>query len=62
MQLAFWHRCTGILSVASQRSLAASLLDLPAHDAAAVDREAHFLEELLLDARLVEPPAPSRLQ
>ena len=60
-RLAFQQRWTGILSVAAQRALAATLLDLPVEDAAGVDGDEPFLEEVLLDARLLEAPEPSRL-
>jgi hypothetical protein len=58
---AFFHRWTGILAVAAQRALAATLLELPVDDAGAVDGDMPVLEEVLGDARLVEAPFPSRL-
>ena len=58
---AFLHRWTGILAVAAQRALAATLLELPVDDAGAVDGDMPVLEEVLGDARLVEAPLPSRL-
>ncbi len=58
---AFLHRWTGILAVAAQRSLAATLLELPVDDAEGVDGDLPPLEDVLGDARLLEAPAPSRL-
>ena len=55
------HRWTGILAVAAQRALAATLLELPVDDAEGVDGEEPVLEDVLGDARLVEAPVPSRL-
>ena len=60
-QAAFIHRWTGILAVAAQRALAATLLELPVDDAEGVDGEQPVLEDVLGDARLVEAPVPSRL-
>jgi hypothetical protein len=60
-QAAFFHRWTGILAVAAQRALAATLLELPVDDAEGVDGEQPVLEDVLGDARLVEAPLPSRL-
>ena len=59
---AFAHRWTGILAVAAQRALAATLLELPVDDAEGVDGEPPLLEDVLLDARLIDPPQPSRLR
>ena len=58
---AFFHRWTGILAVAAQRALAATLLELPVDDAGGVDGDEPVLEEVLGDARLMEAPLPSRL-
>ena len=60
-RMAFQHRWTGILAVAAQRTFAATLLDITVDNAAAVDGDEPFLEEVMLDARLVEAPVPSRL-
>jgi hypothetical protein len=60
VKAAFMHRWSGIIAVAAQRSLAASLLDIPMHDAAAVDGECPVLEDILADARLVEAEGPDR--
>ena len=57
---AYLHRWTGILAVAAQRALTATLLELRV-DEAAMDGEPPPLEDVLLDARLVEPPMPSRV-
>jgi hypothetical protein len=61
VRAAYFHRWTGMLAVAAQRALAATLLELPVDDAEGLDGDAPFLEEVLLDARRVEPPLPSRL-
>ncbi len=58
---AYFHRWTGLLAVAAQRALAATLLELPVAEAAEVDGEPPPLEEVLGDARLVAPPSPSRV-
>ena len=60
-QAAFVHRWTGILAVAAQRSVAATLLELPVDDAEGVDGDQPLLEHVLGDARLTEAPLPSRL-
>jgi len=60
VQAAFMHRWTGILSVAAQRALAATLLDAPM-PGAAEPRDEPYLEDVLGDARLLEPRDPSRL-
>ena len=57
----YLHRWTGILAVAAQRALAATLLELPVDEAEGVDGEPPFLEDLLSEARLVDPALPSRL-
>ena len=59
--MAFTHRCSGILAVAAQRALVATLLDMPSIDAPAADGDEPPLEHVLLDARLTETPVPSRL-
>ena len=61
VRAAYFHRWTGMLAVAAQRALAATLLELPVDDAEGLDGDTPFLEEVLLDARRVEPPLPSRL-
>ena len=58
---AFFHRWTGILAVAAQRALVATLLELPVEDAGGVDGDVPVLEEVLGDASLMEAPLPSRL-
>ena len=60
-QSAWVQRWSGIISVAAQRALASSLLELPseAHDSAAGTEPA--LHELLADARWHEGPAASRM-
>ena len=50
-----------MLTVAAQRALAATLLELPVDAAEGLDGDTPFLEEVLLGARWVEPPLPSRL-
>ena len=50
-----------LLAVAAQRAFAATLLDLPVDGAEAVDGDPPVLEDVLLDARLVEPPVPRRV-
>ena len=57
---AWASRWTGLLAVAAQRAFARTLLALPV-DEANVDGEEAFLEDVLHEARLVEPPLPSRL-
>ena len=59
-QLAYANRWMGILAVAAQRAFAATLLELPVDETAA-DGEAAPLADVFHAARLVEPPAPSRL-
>ena len=59
-QLAWSSRWMGLLSVAAQRALARTLLELPV-DEVGVDGEDPFLEDVLHETRLVEPPLPSRL-
>ena len=58
---AYFHRWTGIMAVAAQRALAATLLELPVDGAEGVDGDPPFLEDVLSEARLVEPQGPSRL-
>ena len=60
LQLAYQQRWTGLLAVAAQRALASTLLELPVDEAAA-DGEEVWVEEVLREARLLEPPMPSRL-
>ena len=60
-QAAYFHRWTGILAVAAQRSLAATLLELPVDDAEGVDGDPPVLEDVLVAARLVEAPPVSRV-
>ena len=57
---AYLQRWTGLLAVAAHRAFAASLLELPIDEAAADGFEAP-MEEVLREARLAEPPVPSRL-
>merc|ERR1712137_1304943 len=59
-QMAFYHRWTALLSVAAQRAFADTLLGWPV-DESGLDGDEPHLEEVLLDARLAEAPAPSRL-
>ena len=61
VRAAYFHRWTGMLAVAAQRALAATLMELPVDDAECVDGGAPTLEDVLLDARLVDPPQPSRV-
>ena len=61
VRAACFHRWTGMLAVAAQRALAATLMELPVDDAECVDGGAPTLEDVLLDARLVDPPQPSRV-
>ena len=61
VQIAYTQRWTGLLSVAAQRAFAATLLEQPLNSASTEGEEEPFLEDVLLDARLVETPAPSRL-
>ena len=58
---AYRHRWTAILAVAAQRAFAASLLELPMGEAGGVDGDPPLLEDVLLDARSLEPPTPSRV-
>ena len=51
VQAAWVHRWGGILSVAAQRSFAASLLELPAAAELGAAGDPHALHELLADAR-----------
>jgi hypothetical protein len=60
VQMAYTVRWTGLLSVAAQRAFARTLLGLPV-DEANCDGEDVWLEEVLREARLTEPPEPSRL-
>ena len=57
---AYQHLWTPILSVAAQRALAATLMELPVDDAAGVDGDPS-LEDVLLDSRVLEAPIPSRV-
>ncbi len=59
-QMAYMHRWTGLLAVAAQRALAATLLELPVDEATA-DGEEPFFEDVLHQARLLAGPVPSRL-
>ena len=59
-QLAYANRWMGLLAVAAQRAFAATLLELPVEETAA-DGDAPPLADVLHAARLLEPPAPSRL-
>ena len=61
VRAAYFHRWTALLAVAAQRAFAATLLELPVDAAEAVDGEPPPLEDVLGDARLIEPPMPSRL-
>ena len=58
---AFFHRWSGILAVAAQRALAATLLELPVDCAGAVDGDLPALDDVLAGARLAEPQVPSRM-
>jgi len=60
-QAAFFHRWTGMLAVAAQRALAATLLELPVDDAEGVDGDQPELEDVLVAARFAEAPVPSRV-
>ena len=60
-QAVFFHRWTALPSVAAQRAMAATLLELPLDDAEGVDGEPPVLEDVFSDARLIEPPIPSRV-
>ena len=57
---AYLQRWSGFLAAAAFRAFAASLLELPIDEAAAEGFEAP-IEDVLREARLVEPPVPSRL-
>ena len=59
-QLAWSSRWLGLVSVAAQRALARTLLELPVDEVGA-DGEDPFLEDVLHEARLSEPPTLSRL-
>ena len=59
-QLAWANRWTGLLAVAAHRAFACSLLELPI-DEACCDGEAPPFEDVLHEARLSVPPAPSRM-
>ena len=59
-QLAYQSRWTGLLSVAAQKAFARTLLELPVDEAGA-DGAAPALSDVLHEARLLEPSAPSRL-
>ena len=48
--------------MAAQRAFAATLLELPVDGAEGVDGDPPALEDVLLDARLLDPPAPSRVR
>ncbi len=61
VRAAYFHRWTGMLAVAAQRALAATLMELPVDDAEGVDGGPPTLEDVLLDARLLDPPQPSRV-
>ncbi len=50
-----------MLAVAAQRALAATLLELTVDDVEGVNGEPPPLEDVLLDARLLDPPLPSRV-
>ena len=57
---AYAHRWVGIASVAAQRALASSLLELPVSEDGVDGEEADF-PTVLAEASWDEPPAPSRL-
>ena len=57
---AYAHRWVGIASVAAQRALASSLLELPVSEDG-VDGEEADCPTVLAEASWEEPPAPSRL-
>ena len=57
---AYAHRWVGIASVAAQRALASSLLELPVSEDGVDGEEADF-PTVLAEASWEEPPAPSRL-
>ena len=59
-QLAWTSRWLGLLSVATHRAFARTLLELPVDEAGA-DGADPFLEDVLHESRLVEAPLPSRL-
>ena len=59
-QIAWASRWLGLLAVAAHRAFATSLLDLPVDDFGC-DGEEPWLEEVLHEARLTVPPAPSRM-
>ena len=59
IQAAFMHRWFGMISVAAQRSLACTLLDVPFEETTERSEEP-FLDDVLSDARLLEAPSPSR--
>ena len=62
VRAAYLHRWTGSMAVAAQRAFAATLLELPVDDVEGVDGEPPALGDVLLDGRLLEPPAPSRVR
>ena len=59
-QMAYSHRWMGLLAVAAQRALAATLLELPVDEVGA-DGDPPLLEDVLHEGRLLEAPLPSRL-
>ena len=59
-QLAWSSRWLSLLSVAAHRALARTLLELPVDEVGA-DGDDPFLEDVLHEARLADPPVPSRL-
>ena len=59
-QIAWASRWLGLLAVAAHRAFATSLLDLPVGDSRCEGGEP-WLEEVLHEARLTVPPAPSRM-
>ena len=61
VRAAYAHRWSGILAVAAQRALAATLLEFPVDDTEGIDGEPPVLEDVLADARTFELPEPSRL-
>ena len=58
---AFFHQWTGMLAVAAQRALAATLLAFPVDDAEGADSNQLELKDVLVAARLVKAPLPSRV-
>ena len=59
-QMAWTSRWMGLLAVAAHRAFASSLLALPMEESAC-DSEPPPLEDVFHEARLLEPPTPSRL-